>query len=345
MGKSQVVVNLFPSPANQFFIDDLWNTALINASASNVTALVQFIIRDNTSTPVLSINIPPDNLVPGGNHITASQSLGGKWNYGNSFASSILQQTGKLPFGAYTFCVNVISTSNKPLGSDCEEKDIKPISPPVLSSPYNTEDIAITNPLLVWIPPLPLLDITVNYALKLVEVQQGQTPELALLQNPPLLNLSGLTGTSLNYPADAVALQPGAEYAWQVGASYQSYDLGITEIWEFTVKKQVQNVPDAIIYPVASKKSDAKFYISHGIFRVAYNNKNSEKSLVYKIQSIGQDKEGLKSLPEIFLKPGVNKVDIDIKHNPGLKSEKYYTLTIKDNKGQLFTVLYYYLEQ
>jgi hypothetical protein len=342
---AQVAINLFPSPANQFFIDNLWNTTIINPSASAINAQVQFAIRDNTSSPILTINIPLENLTPGVNHITSMEAQSGKWAYGNSSASLMLQQTGKLPFGAYTFCVTVVSASNKPLGSYCEEREVKPISSPLLSSPYNEEEIAITNPMLVWIPPQPLLGITISYALRLVEVQQGQSPEQAMLQGPALLNLNGLTNINLNYPADAPCLQQGREYAWQVGASYEGYNLGTTDIWTFKIKKPVIKETDDAIYPVASKKSDAKFYVSHGIFHFAYNNKNGEKNLTYTIQSIGENKERLKSLPDIMLKPGMNKIDIDVKHNPGLKSECYYDLMVKDSKGQIFKILYYYIEQ
>lgn len=342
---AQVAITLFPSPANQFFIDNLWNTTIINASASAISAQVEFVIRDNASSPILTIHTPSVNLTSGINHITSVEAQSGKWTWGNSTASLMLQQIGKLPFGAYSFCVSVFSVNNKLLGNNCEERDIKPISPPQLSSPHNEEEITVTNPLLVWIPPLPMLDINISYALRLVEVSSGQSPQEALLQNPPLLNLQNLSGINLNYPADAQALQQGHEYAWQVGASYQNYNLGTTDIWTFKIKKTVEKEEDAVIYPVASKTSDAKFYVSHGIFHFGYDNKANEKNLTYTIQSVGQNKERLKGLPQVTLKPGMNKIDVDIKHNPGLKSDQYYTLFVKDSKGQIFKILYYYTEQ
>src|SRR5579883_830865 len=136
--EAQVAVNLFPSPADQFFIDDLWKTTIVNAGTSNVNVSVQFQIKDNSQSTVLTVTTQAITLSPGLNRLSTSEGLSGKWAYGNQQASSILQQTGRLPFGAYVFCVTVneIST-NKNIGSNCDERNIKPMSPPILSNPYD----------------------------------------------------------------------------------------------------------------------------------------------------------------------------------------------------------------
>jgi hypothetical protein len=173
-------------------------------------------------------------------------------------------------------------------------------------------------------------------------VTSDQTPAEALLQSPPLLNLSGLTTNTMNYPVTAPVLQTGHDYAWQVAASYQEYSLGVTDIWEFKVKPPDPIPPDPIIYPVASNKSDSKFYISHGVFRFAYNNKENEKGLTYTITKMDSKKTVLNGLPEMQLKSGINKMQIDLRKNPGLKDGNYYTLEISDNKKEIFKVLYLY---
>ncbi len=271
--------------------------------------------------------------------------MSGKWIYGNIQSAIILQQTGRLPFGSYVFCVTVFSNANKQLGVSCDEREVAPMAPPQLASPYDKDVIDIKNPILTWIPPRPMeSDIIVTYALRLVELQSGQNSSEALLQNAPLLNLSGLTNTFLNYPVSAPELKTGSTYAWQVGASYEGYNLGTTDIWTFTVKGKDPAQTDDIIFPFVSKKSDAKFYISHGIFRFAYNNKANEKALTYMITYMGKKQEKLSSLPEVALKPGVNKVQVDIRKNAALKKNEYYTLEVKDSKGQIYKLLYYYVD-
>jgi len=282
--RAQVAINLFPFPAKQFFVDDLWKTVIINASTSPITAYIKLTITDNNHASVLAVTTSLENFNPGLNHLTATEGLSGKWIYGNTQSAAILQQTGRLPFGNYVFCVTVFSNTNKQLGVNCEEPEVAPMTPPQLSSPYNTETIDIKNPVLTWIPPRPMEQgIAVNYNLRLVEMQSNQNSSEALLQNPPLLNLNDLTNTYLNYPISAPELKTGSSYAWQVGASYEGYNLGTTDIWTFTVKGKEQPPTDDIIYPFVSKKSDAKFYVSHGIFRFAYNNKANEKALTYRI--------------------------------------------------------------
>jgi hypothetical protein len=344
LSKAQVAINLFSFPAKQFFIDDLWKTVIINASTSPVTAYIQLTISDNNHASILTVTTSLQNLSPGLNHLTSTEGLSGKWIYGNTTSAAILQQTGRLPYGAYVFCVTVFSNMNKQLGVNCIEPEVAPMTPPQLSSPYNTEAIEIKNPVLTWIPPRPVEQgIIVSYNLRLVEMQSSQNSSEALLQNPPLLNLTDLTNTYLNYPVSAPELKSGSTYAWQVGASYEGYNLGTTDIWTFTVKVKEEPPMDDIIYPFVSKKSDAKFYVSHGIFRFAYDNKANEKELTYKITGTDKKQEKLLSLPQVILKSGVNKVQVDIRKNAALKKNEYYNLEVKDSKGKIYKLLYYYV--
>jgi hypothetical protein len=342
IGQAQVVVNLFPDLAKQFFIDNVWNTTIINPTASPINAYVQVSIKDKNNATVLDITTQVLSLQSGMNHLTSTEGISGRWAYGSNTISSILQQTGSLPFGTYMFCTTVYSPLNKILGSACEERDIAPLSPPLLSNPANTEVIEITNPVLIWIPPRPIMNIQVTYNLRLVQVQTGQSPAEALLQDAPLLNLSGLTTNTLNYPVDAQPLQVGQTYAWQVAATYEGYNLGTTDIWTFTVKVPEPPVSESIIYPVVSKKSDAKFYVTHGVFRFAYVNRANEKNLKYTIKQADNKGTLLSNLPVEALKPGTNKIQVDLSKNPGLKKDSFYTLEITDTKKQSYKLLYYY---
>ncbi len=184
----------------------------------------------------------------------------------------------------------------------------------------------------------------VTYSLRLVEVQRGQTLAEALFQNPPLLNLSGLSTCFVNYPVDGVPLHDGCNYAWQVAASYGSQSLGVTDIGSFSEKKEKNKTQEAIIYPVATKINKERFYVSHGIFRFAFNNTANEKTLSYTIKSMDKANENIKGLPDIELKPGMNKLKVDLKQSSKLQNGKYYYLEITDKKRQVYKLMYYYVE-
>ncbi|HWY99322.1 MAG TPA: hypothetical protein VNY36_09560, partial [Bacteroidia bacterium] len=186
--------------------------------------------------------------------------------------------------------------------------------------------------------------LSIIYSLRLVALQPNQSSSEGLLQNAPLVNLDNLSSTYITYPATAEELKPGITYAWQVGASYEGYSLGTTDMWTFTVKPPPPPPADDIIYPVASKTSDGHFYVTKGIIRFAYVNKANDKKLSYVIRRLAK-KKNLESLPELDIKAGANKLEIDLQHNTGLKEKEYYDLQITDSKGQVYKVLFYYIKE
>lgn len=236
------------------------------------------------------------------------------------------------------------SISNKTSNTNSNEKTIKSILPPQLSYPANESTIDIQYPVLIWLPPRPLYGMMVTYNLRLVEIQKGQTLAEALLQNPPLLNLSGLNNTFLNYPVDATPLRPNGYYAWQVAANYGGQSLGITDIWSFTLKKAANKDNSEMNYPVASKISKERFYITHGVFHFVYNNTANDKTLLYTIKSMDKGMAGIKDLPKVKLRPGMNKLEVDLKNNGKLKNGTYYYLEITDKNRQVYKLMYYYIE-
>jgi hypothetical protein len=343
--EAQVSVVLYTSPAKQFFIDDLWKSTIINGSTSSVNVCLQFQVRNNSTDNVLTLTTQVVTLTPGANRLNTSEGTGGKWVYGNNEAATVFQATGKLPYGQYTYGISVYTAStNKYLGSSTDELEVRPMLPPELASPHNEEVITIKFPLLSWIPPRPIIGLSIVYALRLVALQPNQTPAEGLLQNPPLVNLNNLPSTYTMYPASSEELRPGVTYAWQVAASYEGYSLGQTEIWTFTVKPPDPPPADDVIYPVAAKVSDGHFYVTKGIVRFAYMNKANDKKLTYVIKRLDK-KENLKDLPELAIKSGTNKLQIDLRHNTGLREKEYYDLQITDSKGQVYKLLYYYILQ
>jgi hypothetical protein len=254
----------------------------------------------------------------------------------------------KFPFIVFFFCSCAFAqepdNTSKLLKGIPSEKEIKSVLPPQLSYPANESVIDINYPVLIWIPPRPINGMLVSYTLRLVEIQKGQTLAEALLQNPPIVNLSGLLNTFLNYPADAPPLHPDGNYVWQVAASYNGQSLGVTDIWSFKIRNNEQKKSDDINYPVATKESKERFYISHGIFHFAYNNIGNEKTLSYTLKMMGGSVENITGLPNIKLSPGMNKLQIDLRQSTKLKSNTYYYLEIKDKKQQMYKLLYYYKE-
>jgi hypothetical protein len=86
------------------------------------------------------------------------------------------------------------------------------VIPPQPLYPGNGEMIREKLPSFAWSPSNGNLK---GYLFKLVEVLLDQTPEVAILANPVLLEVNNLT-TVLPYPVYAPALERGKKYAWQI---------------------------------------------------------------------------------------------------------------------------------
>jgi hypothetical protein len=256
--------------------------------------------------------------------------------------------------GAYFFTILLVglfcftsnaqdATNNNSPSHITPEKAIKSMLPPQLSYPANESVIDIQYPVLIWIPPRPISGMMVIYSLRLVEIMKGQTLAEALLQNPPLLDLNGLTNTFLNYPVTATPLRVDGHYAWQVAASYAGQSLGVTDIWSFTIKKDNHKTDPDINYPVVAKVSRERFYITHGVIHFVYNNTTNEKTLSYTIKSMDRSMKSISKLPVLKLNPGMNKLQVDLKESGILKSNTYYNLEIKDIRQQVYKLTYYYI--
>jgi len=247
-------------------------------------------------------------------------------------------------FICFSYSSNAQDKNNSGNKSSSNEKVIKSMLPPQLSYPDNESVIDIQYPVLIWIPPVPINGLMVTYNLRLVEILKGQSPAEALLQNPALINLSGLSNTFLSYPMNATPLQADEHYAWQVAASYAGQSLGTTDIWSFSVKNNTAKKDEDMEYPVASKVSKERFYVTHGVFHFVYNNTNNEKTLTYTIKCMDKTVERITGLPEIKLNPGMNKLDVDIQQSGKLKNGTYYNLEIRDKREQVYKLIYYYIE-
>jgi len=243
---------------------------------------------------------------------------------------------------ACIFCFCFIGNAQEN-NSSSHQKTIKSIAPLQVGYPSNNETVDNKTPVFVWTPPATGNNLMVTYSILVVQVQPGQTSAEALLQNSPLLNTTNITNTFYKYPSDAVALQDGNNYAWQVSASSGGQGLGVAEPSSFTVKK-VENKNGGIDYPVASKVSKERFYVCHGVFYFSYDNMAHQKTLTYTIKRMDKSMENIKSLPVLTLGAGMNRLKVDLSHSGQLKNNTYYYLEITDNKKQVYKLMYFYVE-
>ena len=158
-----------------------------------------------------------------------------------------LRQTGRLLEGYYTACLTLENSFGTILASNiCSNFTIFYPAAPQLIFPVNNDSLEnnINYPTFQWTPVIvpPLYQI--NYTIKIVELLQGQIPSQAINANIPVYENNQLQINSFTYPIDALPLQAGKNYAWQVQVLDQygfppTTNQGKSEIFTFVKKKAI----------------------------------------------------------------------------------------------------------
>jgi len=170
-----------------------------------------------------------------------------------------LAQSGKLPDGFYTFCVEVVEVNSGQLVSNEKQGCAPPVwistsEPPLLNLPRKGESVAFREPLNIifnWTPRhmgSPNAAFQTEYEFTLVELwDNGVLPEAGFGTMPPLYQTTTPATTLLYGPAEPPLL-PGKRYAWRIRAKAKQgideFDVflnnGYSEIYYFTLQEDCQ---------------------------------------------------------------------------------------------------------
>lgn len=331
---AQVVLTPIPGVTESFRLDDVWRLTALVSGNGPVTGNLTAHIEDNSHNLVYEATLPGITLRPGVNNIQQTKIGGGATSFGQGQSATLLRQTGTLPYGEFIICyfLNDINTSAI-TGEYCYEKSVKPMLPPELLQPYDNEEIATRSPLLVWKAPFPVSQ-ALTYALRLTEVQKGQSAAEAIEKNAPIISRQYRDQTQLLYPGDVPALEDGKTYAWRISVSAGDYNLGTTDVWQFTVKEEKIR-PRNDSYRILDDKPDGNVYvIKDGILRVAYDNRYSMDTLNYSIKPLTKATNmRISNLPAQAMSRGMNKMEIDLRNNTAMEEGKKYLFQIHQKNG------------
>jgi len=128
-------------------------------------------------------------------------------------------RTGMFPEGTYEATVTIENLWGTTLVQDVSAFfTIDHPEPPELIYPIDNEEIFSEYPIFQWIPPNIPAGINIVYTLRIVELMNGQTPDMALASNYPHFEDFNIVDTNFEYPIDALPLEANKTYAWQVQA-------------------------------------------------------------------------------------------------------------------------------
>lgn len=267
ISKAQINVIQYPLTGLEFKATDIFKADIQNSGQSTYRVVISgSVINLANGQKVITAQSAVVDCVPG------FKSLSENWltpRY--QFHSTVAEQTGSLPYGNYEVCIRVaqVSGSQEELANTCQTIELSPMSPPILVNPEHESTVYEKRPLLVWLPPMPISKNKVVYDLKLVEMMMNQTAYDALQRNYAIVEKQNIKGTTLQYPGNAIALEPKKRYAWQVSAKTEDRKpIGETEIWWFTLAQEQE--PD-------TTKKDAPYGLlqknADNGYLTVYNNK------------------------------------------------------------------------
>ena len=174
----------------------------------------------------------------------------------------LLEQTGRLPDGEYQFCVDVRQGLPEAgpgalLAADCAPFSITAPQPPGLVTPGDGETVIQPFPTFVWTPVLLGANARVGYHVRVAPVLPGQSP-LDAINNVPMFEGDFPNAVTL-YPRDALPLEEGERYVWQVQATDDAglpvgERQGKSEVWTFTYTPTGVEPPVAFDPDTADRK-------------------------------------------------------------------------------------------
>ncbi len=232
----------YPSP----YISDwesnpsIGQAIITNGTSTTERVRVYLAIIHDTRGKLATANSRLFDFPPGSSQTIATSDLidDKSIDYDHSIRE-LAVRTGRLPEGKYRVCIRLETESGTVLiDNQCAEFTIVYPDPLYLIYPVDGDSITTTYPMFQWTPVQVPIGFRVHYNFLMTEVFQGQSPAQALAANYPQYKNTNVSGAGLLYPPEALPLQTGKRYAWQVqvlddiGYPPSAND-GKSEIWTF----------------------------------------------------------------------------------------------------------------
>ncbi len=333
---AQVTVNVQLPPAGLIQKDQLWNLVVVNNNNGISETNIALDIKDAiTGQTVLSAGSRSFSLGKGIKIISVKDVQPVQYNYLAAELSGTY-----LPLGSYIACYRMIGNTLKgpeSLGDECVRLNINPLSPPMLTTPFDRAVLQTTYPQFSWIPPTPS-DIfsTLHYDIAVAEILPGQSPAEAILYNTPVYNNQNLRVAYENYPSSFSKLKAQQQYAWQVTARNGTNFAAQTEIWSFEIQSPdsvKENVSDAG-YLLLSRNSEATGVssVSNNMIRIKYYSFDKTHDATLKFLFAGG-----KTVMEVKKKIFYGNNFIEIKLNNQFTSGSVYKIELTDEQKNIFS--------
>jgi hypothetical protein len=340
---AQVSIIQYPLQNLQLKPADMFRADVLNADNKSCQLyIVGTIVNSQNGQKLVSAKSKVIDVAPGSKQLSESTLFP---EY--TFFSSTVEQTGSLPYGNYTVCLKAFLVGGvEETASACEDVELMPLSPPMLLSPENQSTIPDEHPLLIWLPPMPVGKEKVQYNLKLAEILPNQTAYDAIQKNYAMLEQQKITGTTLQYPANAMKLEPEKKYAWKVVALTASgKPIGETEVWWFIYKPVSPTPPDTSTdgFTILKRELDADYarLVDKKLY-FQYTERYIGDNLTYKILEESGTEITAKCETSLTKGMGDNRYVLDLNYCSSIRKNHFYILEVYTPKHVKYQLKFKY---
>lgn len=347
--KSQLLFTINVPPQGIIQKPQLWNFLVTNSNSDQQQIKIKLTMRDISASEIILTGETGDVYVNSGvTPLFANNVAPIQYEY---FSPKItdFEPNGFLPVGQYEVCYTFFKNDHlnyQEVATECINVFIEPISPPMLTMPFDGSETEIKTPQFSWLPPSPLNMFNIlTYDFTLVEVTEGQTSAEAIQQNMPVYIAHNLPDIFLNYSGTYTALDTGKLYAWQIIANNNDEYAGQSEVWTFKIKGDSIIRIQKNLEPFIKLKEQMDATI--GVFGVAirffYINEAEDTNITYTISSLENDDIGtvVKS-GTVKLMSGENYLEIPLQGGEILSNNKFYLLKVLNSRNETWMAKFIY---
>ncbi|MHA4808144.1 hypothetical protein ACX0G9_08550 [Flavitalea flava] len=328
--------NIVPVQTGGLYLKaQLWNVSISNTSVSAVEATIHIEMKDiQTHQTVLSAISAPFH-VPQGVKMVQMQALEPIiYTYGSGTVVD-RSSNGMLPLGKFQVCYQLIWTygeNQTAAADDCEEIEVEPLSPPLLTMPDNDSVVIRSNPDFTWMPPAPISMFSdLNYDLLISPLYDGQSISDAITKNLPLQQAQGLRQPFFTFPIQGPQLEEGKKYVWQVIAKDRQQYGAKSEIWSFRMPDKKTTIPgNNLVYLLMDGKGNGREIIEPEFLHIKF----ISEIAAHEVSLILKDEKGIVQYKtKLIIRQGDNYLHIPL--NRKFQSKNTYTAIIQSPDGRM----------
>jgi hypothetical protein len=345
---SQVIITIPGLPNGLVKPDMLWNIIVVNQGQA-FDGIIQLVLKDKNNNQIVNINstlisfpkgaktIFPNSVVPV--RYTYNQLSSDQWiKVGKYFICYTISKIASTPNPTFeTQTVFEINQNSEVIANECTELNIEPISPPILNIPADKGNIYETKPVFLWQAPTPFQSFSnLKYEIKLVELQKGQSLNLAIQNNTPIYYNNSIYSTALILPSSLKDLEVNHSYAWQVTAYDQnSYSIK-SECWQFNIAKDsVMDIIDKSPYMHMSSQTATIGTMHQGYIKIYLDNTANDSIANICLREEAANASCIVST-NIHLQAGDNYIVQELANKVRLSEKKIYQLVWLDSKNRKY---------